>query len=53
MAHCGRQAYKFLPELPADWHEDLRVIIDGSELESARNANVVPEYSDGVSRRVK
>ena len=53
MAYSGHQAYKFLPELPADWPEDLRVIIDASELEKARNASVVPDYSDGVSRRVK
>jgi len=31
VAYCGREAYKFFPELPAERPEDLRVIVDASE----------------------
>ena len=30
VAYCGREAYKFFPETPADRPEDLRIIVDAS-----------------------
>ena len=31
VAYCGTAAHTFFPKAPADWPQDLRVIVDASE----------------------
>jgi hypothetical protein len=42
VAYCGREAYKFFPETPADRPEDLRIMVDASK-PSVRRGLTNPE----------